>query len=62
MIGVPSGIVLRACLDEGTVIAFLAGELPAPERSLVESHLETCSSCSEWMSWAAADEARSSRG
>src|SRR5499427_6407006 len=43
------------------VVAFLDGGLAAPERSIVESHLETCSACAELMTWAAADQAHRSR-
>ena len=52
----PSG-----CLEERAVVAFLEGELAAPERSAVESHLESCSSCTDLMTWAAAEHAHESR-
>jgi len=31
------------------VVAFLDGEMAATERSVVESHLEACPSCTELM-------------
>ena len=52
----PSG-----CLDESAVVAFLEGELAAPARSAVESHLESCPSCTELLTWAAAEHANGSR-
>ena len=42
-------------------MAFLEGELAAPERSVVESHLESCPSCTDLLTWAAADHANGSR-
>ncbi len=52
----PSG-----CLDESVVVAFLEGELAAPERSAVESHVASCSSCTDLLTWAAAEHAHGSR-
>jgi tetratricopeptide (TPR) repeat protein len=49
------------CLDEGTVVAFLEGQLAAPERSIVEDHLATCGSCTELLTWAAASDGGRSR-
>jgi len=43
------------------VVAFLDGEMAATERSVVESHLEACPSCTELMTWVAADHANRSR-
>jgi tRNA A-37 threonylcarbamoyl transferase component Bud32/tetratricopeptide (TPR) repeat protein len=43
------------CLDENAVVAFLAGRTPAPERLVMESHLHTCNSCAELVTWVAAD-------
>ena len=51
----------RGCLDERAVVAFLEGELAAPERSAVESHLESCPSCTDLLTWAAAEHANGSR-
>ncbi|HMF43817.1 MAG TPA: protein kinase, partial [Polyangia bacterium] len=43
------------------VVAFLAGGLAAPDRSVVESHIEACRDCAELMTWAASDQANRSR-
>ena len=51
----------NGCLDESAVVAFLEGSLAAPERSAVESHLGTCPSCMDLMTWAAAEHAHRSR-
>jgi eukaryotic-like serine/threonine-protein kinase len=48
------------CLDENTVVAFLEGRLAAADRSCVESHLDSCNSCTELTAWAAADQAHRS--
>ena len=49
------------CLDENAVIAFLAGRTPAPQRPVVESHLQTCNACADLVIWVAADLAHQSR-
>jgi len=49
------------CLDENAVVAFLAGRTSAPERALIESHLQSCSACTELVTWVAADLAHRSR-
>jgi tRNA A-37 threonylcarbamoyl transferase component Bud32/tetratricopeptide (TPR) repeat protein len=49
------------CLDENAVVAFLAGRTPAPERPGIESHLQTCNTCAELVTWVAADLAHRSR-
>lgn len=54
-------MMATACLDESTVVAFLAGSLPTAERSAVESHLGACAACAELTTWAAADLAQRSR-
>jgi eukaryotic-like serine/threonine-protein kinase len=60
-IGVTSAVVASGCLDEATVVAFLEGTLAPPRRSAVEHHLAKCGSCTELMTWAAADQAHRSR-
>ena len=50
MIGSGSG-----CLDEGTVVAFLGGSLPAAGRAAVEEHIAGCATCAELTTWAAVD-------
>src|SRR4051812_24208658 len=49
------------CLDEGMVVAFLDGGLAAADRSVVATHLGTCTACTELVTWAAADQAHRSR-
>jgi eukaryotic-like serine/threonine-protein kinase len=49
------------CLDENAVVAFLAGRTPPDERASVEHHLHACTSCSELVTWVAADLAHRSR-
>jgi len=43
------------CLDERTVVAFVAGRIDAATRSTVAAHLDSCSSCTELTVLAAAD-------
>jgi serine/threonine protein kinase/tetratricopeptide (TPR) repeat protein len=52
---------MTPCLNETTVLAFLAGTLSPPERATVESHVAACSACVEVLTWAAADSANVSR-
>ena len=42
-------------------MAFLHGGLAAANRSVVEGHVASCSACAELVTWAAADQANSSR-
>ena len=49
------------CLEESTVLAFLAGTLPPEGRSEVEEHIATCDECAELITWAAADQVDASR-
>jgi tetratricopeptide (TPR) repeat protein len=49
------------CIDESTVVAFLAGDLPAVARSRVEDHVASCDACRELTTWAAADIVHASR-
>ncbi|HXU00296.1 MAG TPA: serine/threonine-protein kinase [Polyangia bacterium] len=42
-------------------MAFLAGRTPVPERPAIESHLQTCNTCAELVTWVAADLAHESR-
>jgi formylglycine-generating enzyme required for sulfatase activity len=50
-----------ACLDEGQVLGFLGGTLPADARAEVEAHIAGCSKCDDLVTWAAADLAASGR-
>lgn len=49
------------CLDESTVLEFLAGTLPSEARSTVEQHIDACSACADLVTWAAADQVSASR-
>src|SRR5262249_43901505 len=59
--GVPSSPVAARCLDEATVLGFLAGTLPLGVRGDVEAHVAACNGCAEILTWAAADSANASR-
>jgi serine/threonine protein kinase/tetratricopeptide (TPR) repeat protein len=52
---------VTGCLDEATVLGFLAGALPTATRGEVEAHVAACSGCAEILTWAAADSANRSR-
>ena len=52
---------MTGCLDETTVLAFLADSLPSAARGAVETHVAACSACAEVLTWAAADSANASR-
>jgi tetratricopeptide (TPR) repeat protein/tRNA A-37 threonylcarbamoyl transferase component Bud32 len=49
------------CIDEGVILAFLAGTLSEIDRSQVEGHVAACPACAELMTWAAADQAHRSQ-
>jgi len=53
--------VATGCLDESTVLAFLGGSLPAPQRASLEKHIAGCVPCADLLTWAAADQASVSR-
>jgi tetratricopeptide (TPR) repeat protein len=53
--------VKAGCLEESTVLGFLAGTLPAEARSGVEEHLADCSACADLVTWAAADQGSGTR-
>lgn len=42
-----------ACLDEPTVVAFVAGQLDAPAIETIDDHLADCPSCRDLVVWAA---------
>jgi len=43
------------CLDDKTVVAFIAGQMTAFQRSVVTAHLDSCSACAELTVLAATD-------
>ncbi|HXU05835.1 MAG TPA: protein kinase [Polyangia bacterium] len=47
--------MVRDCLTESTILAFVEGGLAAPRRSEVEAHLAICSACTELVTWTAAE-------
>src|SRR5678815_1652470 len=50
------------CLDESHVLAFIDGTVSDDDRVRIESHLVSCSACSELVTHAAADHADRGRG
>src|SRR5262249_53446341 len=41
---------MDACLDEGTVVRFVEGDLATPDGARVEQHLAECARCRMWIS------------